>query len=123
MERLGNAMRWCSPFVIRRCVGSRRLPCGCVVGVYELFNGKAGCIACHNGPLASDQKYYRTGVPRSPDFDTLDIERDAPESMHAFLFFAQITFDPFATETCFPVHLEPRIVTTGGNSAARRAGT
>jgi cytochrome c peroxidase len=42
---------------------------------YELFNGKAGCIACHNGPLASDQKYYRTGVPRSPDFDTLDIEQ------------------------------------------------
>ncbi len=44
MERLGNAMRWCSPFVIRRCVGSRRLPCGCVVGVYELFNGKSVAV-------------------------------------------------------------------------------
>jgi len=30
----------------------------------ELFNGKANCIACHNGELASDQKYYNLGVPR-----------------------------------------------------------
>jgi len=29
----------------------------------ELFKGKAGCIACHNGPLLSDQKYYNIGVP------------------------------------------------------------
>ena len=29
----------------------------------ELFEGKANCIACHNGPLASDQKYYNVGVP------------------------------------------------------------
>ena len=29
----------------------------------ELFNGKAGCIACHNGALATDQKYYNLGVP------------------------------------------------------------
>lgn len=29
----------------------------------ELFNGKAGCIQCHNGALASDQKYYNLGVP------------------------------------------------------------
>lgn len=28
-----------------------------------LFEGKANCIACHNGPLASDQKYYNIGVP------------------------------------------------------------
>jgi len=30
----------------------------------KLFNGKAGCIACHNGALATDQKYYNLGVPR-----------------------------------------------------------
>ena len=42
---------------------------------YELFNGKANCIACHNGPLASDQKYYRTGVPTSPEFATSDVEQ------------------------------------------------
>jgi len=33
-----------------------------------LFNGKASCIACHNGPLASDQKFYRTGVPVAKEF-------------------------------------------------------
>ena len=30
----------------------------------KLFNGKANCIQCHNGALASDQKYYNLGVPR-----------------------------------------------------------
>lgn len=29
----------------------------------ELFNGKAGCLQCHNGALATDQKYYNLGVP------------------------------------------------------------
>jgi len=29
----------------------------------KLFEGKAKCIACHNGPLLSDQKYYNLGVP------------------------------------------------------------
>jgi len=33
-----------------------------------LFNGKANCIACHNGPLASDEKFYRTGVPAAKEF-------------------------------------------------------
>jgi len=28
-----------------------------------LFNGKANCITCHNGALATDQKYYNIGVP------------------------------------------------------------
>ncbi|PTP52750.1 cytochrome-c peroxidase [Vibrio splendidus] len=31
-----------------------------------LFEGKANCIACHNGALASDQKFYNIGVPPSP---------------------------------------------------------
>ncbi len=30
-----------------------------------LFTGKAGCNQCHNGALASDQKYYNLGVPRA----------------------------------------------------------
>ena len=30
-----------------------------------LFNGKAGCIQCHNGALVSDQRYYNIGVPSS----------------------------------------------------------
>lgn len=28
-----------------------------------LFEGKAGCISCHNGALASDQDYHNIGVP------------------------------------------------------------
>jgi cytochrome c peroxidase len=34
----------------------------------RLFEGKAGCIACHNGPLASDQNFHRTGVAPHPAF-------------------------------------------------------
>jgi cytochrome c peroxidase len=43
-----------------------------------LFEGKAGCLQCHNGALASDEKYYNIGVPSQP--------RWANESL------AQITF-------------------------------
>jgi len=28
-----------------------------------IFNGKGNCIACHNGALATDQKYHNIGVP------------------------------------------------------------
>jgi cytochrome c peroxidase len=28
----------------------------------QLFQGEAGCIECHNGPMLSDGKYYRLGV-------------------------------------------------------------
>jgi cytochrome c peroxidase len=35
-----------------------------------LFNGKANCIACHNGPLASDQSYYNIGVPYLERWET-----------------------------------------------------
>ena len=34
----------------------------------ELFNGSAGCISCHNGPLASDQRFYDLGVPAAAEF-------------------------------------------------------
>lgn len=43
-----------------------------------LFEGKANCIACHNGALASDEKYYNVGVPSNKRW-----ENDA---------LAQITF-------------------------------
>ncbi|PVZ72475.1 cytochrome-c peroxidase [Pelagibaculum spongiae] len=29
----------------------------------ELFEGKANCLACHNGAFATDQQYYNIGVP------------------------------------------------------------
>lgn len=32
-----------------------------------LFEGKAGCIACHNGPMLSDGQRYATGAPDNPD--------------------------------------------------------
>lgn len=35
----------------------------------DLYNGQAGCISCHNGPLASDEKYYNLGVPPAPEFE------------------------------------------------------
>lgn len=35
---------------------------------YELFQGKANCLACHNGLLVSDDSYHNTGVPQNPDF-------------------------------------------------------
>jgi cytochrome c peroxidase len=31
----------------------------------ELFQGKAGCIQCHNGSFFTDEKYYNLGVPES----------------------------------------------------------
>ncbi len=33
-----------------------------------LFEGKAKCIQCHHGPLASDQKFYAHGLPDFPGF-------------------------------------------------------
>ena len=33
-----------------------------------LYHGKAGCIRCHNGALASNQQFYAIGVPQSDLF-------------------------------------------------------
>ncbi len=38
-----------------------------------LFIGKAGCLQCHNGPLASDQDYHNLGLPEHPVFETMAI--------------------------------------------------
>jgi cytochrome c peroxidase len=35
-----------------------------------LFEGKAGCTACHNGPLLTDQQFHNIGVPTNPAFET-----------------------------------------------------
>ena len=34
-----------------------------------LFQGKAGCLQCHHGPLASDESYHNVGVPKHPRFE------------------------------------------------------
>jgi len=33
-----------------------------------VYHGKGGCIQCHNGPLASNEKYYALGVPENDVF-------------------------------------------------------
>ena len=34
----------------------------------KLFQGKANCIECHNGPLLTDQKYYNLGLERAEEW-------------------------------------------------------
>ena len=34
-----------------------------------LFQGKAGCVQCHNGALLSDEDYHNIGVPKNPAFE------------------------------------------------------
>lgn len=59
---------------------------------YALFTGKAGCVACHHGPLASDEQYHALGVPRQALFDSSPLvqiavrwqnaQRDAPRALY-----------------------------------------
>ena len=34
---------------------------------FALFNGKAGCAACHTGPRFTDDQPHNTGVPENPE--------------------------------------------------------
>lgn len=34
-----------------------------------LFQGKAACIRCHNGPLLTDESFHNLGVPQNPFFE------------------------------------------------------
>ena len=36
----------------------------------KLFEGKAQCIACHNGAMASDESFYNVGVPSNKRWET-----------------------------------------------------
>jgi cytochrome c peroxidase len=38
-----------------------------------VFEGKGNCIACHNGPLASDQSFHALGTPPNPLFETVPL--------------------------------------------------
>jgi len=59
---------------------------------YALYTGKARCIACHGGPLASDQQYHALGVPRQSLYDSSplvqiavrwqNVQRDAPRALY-----------------------------------------
>lgn len=35
----------------------------------EIFQGKAACIQCHNGPFFSDEDYHNLGLPKNPAFE------------------------------------------------------
>lgn len=35
----------------------------------KLFQGKANCIQCHNGPFITDEKYHNLGVPENSEFE------------------------------------------------------
>lgn len=35
----------------------------------QLFEGKANCLSCHNGPMLTDQKFHNLGVPRPREFE------------------------------------------------------
>ncbi|MBT4519877.1 MAG: cytochrome-c peroxidase [Halieaceae bacterium] len=37
----------------------------------KLFQGKANCIECHNGPMLSDEKFYSLGVPRPFEWEEM----------------------------------------------------
>ncbi|MCZ7562845.1 MAG: hypothetical protein M5U08_02735 [Burkholderiales bacterium] len=39
----------------------------------QLFEGKANCIECHNGPLLTDQKFYNLGLPRPKEFEEVGL--------------------------------------------------
>ena len=57
-----------------------------------LFEGKAGCIRCHYGALATDEGFHALGVPRQPLFDANPLvqvavrwqnrQRDVPSAVY-----------------------------------------
>lgn len=47
----------------------------------ELFTGKANCVACHGGPLLTDDGLHNVGVP---DIDPLKTETDRIATRHFF---------------------------------------
>lgn len=50
--------------------GDRQALSAAALRGYGLFRGKAGCLQCHNGPLASDQKFYALGIAENEVFNT-----------------------------------------------------
>ncbi|MBI2185974.1 MAG: hypothetical protein HYU37_02485, partial [Acidobacteria bacterium] len=50
-----------------------------------LFQGKAQCIRCHNGPLLSDEKFYNLGVPLQASF----LEDPLQQITHRFQYYSK----------------------------------
>ncbi|MCI0504572.1 MAG: c-type cytochrome [Gammaproteobacteria bacterium] len=41
----------------------------------DLFKGKAGCVACHNGPNFTDSGFHNTGLKRNKEFDKPEFQK------------------------------------------------
>ncbi|MBA3447290.1 MAG: c-type cytochrome, partial [Pseudaminobacter sp.] len=52
----------------------------------RLFIGKANCVACHNGPRFTDDRFHNTGVPAA---------KDLPEDRGRETAVAELVADPF----------------------------
>ncbi len=48
----------------------------------ELFQGKAHCIRCHNGPLLTDESYHALGVPDLPLFESSPLHQISLRYQH-----------------------------------------
>jgi hypothetical protein len=95
------------------------------VGYRFGFDRNSPGIGCIEQTENIEQRTFATsrGADYGVNASSLDLKRHTAQGVHAFLFFAEVAFDPVATQANFCAHLDPRMVTTGANSAARRAGT
>lgn len=57
---------------------------------YRLFTGKAECLRCHNGPLASDERYHSVGLPENPILESSVLH----QATHGFAQRAKGVTDP-----------------------------
>ncbi len=63
----------------------------------KLFVGKAACVACHEGPFFSDNKFHNTGVPQSQG----DVLHVAAHDTGRFDAIATVQSDTFNTSGPF----------------------
>src|SRR5215211_3310803 len=95
------------------------------VGYRFGFDRNTPGVRCIEQTENVEQRTFATArrADHGVNASSLDLKRHTAQGVHALLLFAEVAFDPFATQANLRAHLDPRIVTTGANSAARRAGT
>lgn len=71
---LSQVGKWESP-LDKYLKGDRSALSAKAVKGMKLFNGKANCIECHNGPMLTDEKYYNIGVPRPEEWTTIGLNQ------------------------------------------------
>jgi cytochrome c peroxidase len=55
---------------------------------YELFVGKAGCVACHGGENLADERFHNLGVPEEPE------EKEDPRVLATVRFVGKVSGFP-----------------------------